>query len=58
MSRVHLEDLMVDIGIVEQLFNTLLLGVRDEHLTKMVVAHQPHQFLHPLVVQFVKDIVQ
>ena len=45
-------------GIRRETLDALLLGVGDEHLPKMVVAHQTDQLHHPLVVELVKDVVQ
>ena len=58
MSRLHLEDAVADIGVLKQTFNALLLGVGDEHLTEMVVAHQTDQLHHTLVIELVEDVVQ
>ena len=49
---------MVDVGILKQPLNALLLGVGDEHLPKVVVAHQPDELHHPLVIELIEDVIQ
>ena len=49
---------MIDVGIFKQPLNALLLGIGDEHLPEVVVAHQSDKLHHPLIVKFIEDIVK
>ena len=49
---------MIDVSILEKSFYTLPLGIGDEHLPKMIVAHQPNKFFHPFVIKFVEDVIK
>lgn len=42
----------------ENLLHAVLIGIGDEHLPEMVLAHHTQQFGNAGAVQFVEDIVQ
>ena len=42
----------------KKLLNPRVMGVAQEDLAEIVLAHQVHQAAHPFLVQFVEDVVQ
>ena len=49
---------MVAFNVIQKILYPKSLSVSDKHLSEIVIPDQLHQLRHPVIVQFVKDIVQ
>jgi hypothetical protein len=54
----NIEDPVINVNRFKNSLNPVSLGICNKHLPETILTHQPDQLLHPVIIQFIKDIVE